>query len=122
MKKLILVIFICLVPLILMGIDTTGKIETGYDLWQQQMYVKFNIGLPLSIRKTFLVPYFGSEVWLDTAQFQQINSTIISNEYRAGVTLYFSNMYIGYEHNCFHPQNSYRPADWNDVIRFGVTW
>lgn len=121
-RIIIIALFLIFAPCCIFGLETNGKIETGFDPWEEHIFVRFNIGIPLTIGKMTLLPYFGNELWADIRKMNDIKRNIISNEYKFGANVLFDNFYIGIEHRCFHPQESERDSDWNTVFKTGVSW
>jgi hypothetical protein len=99
-----------------------GSIETGYDPFQDTMFIEFDVGIPIPIGKMHIIPYFGEELWVDLLELDNIDKNILSNEYTIGAKLTWDQFWVGYEHRCYHPTNDDRPTDWNSLIKFGVNW
>jgi hypothetical protein len=120
--KYILILCFLMILQIANAVETTGKIETGYDPIQYQLNVFIDVEIPIHLGKVIIQPHFSNDIWLDTTVFTNLDENIISNEYRAGLKLILKGAYIGYEHRCYHPQNSIRLPDSNDTIILGVKW
>jgi hypothetical protein len=104
------------------ALDVDGSIKTGFDPFQDMMFIEFDVEIPMPIGKMHIIPYFGEELWVDLLELDNIEKNILSNEYTIGAKLSWDQFWIGYEHRCYHPINAKREPDYNSTINVGASW